>query len=339
MGAMIPEVVRESDISRKLAAAGLKRIHQGKVRDTHALPDPKLLLQVTTKRTSIFDFVLSGLLPDKGDLLTAATVFWLDMGPRLPCRNHLVAFGRSIDRHLPALKGDIELQSCGVIVKKLKMLPVEFVVRGYLTGSGWRSYQKTGEVCGHKLPRGLQDGSRLPEPLLTPTTKAETGHDLDLNVADVQHRYGWVSGLALKTYQVAHDFALKGGIIIADTKFEFGEDGTLADEVLTPDASRLWYVEEWAKALKAHRTPPPHDKEYMRNWGMTVKTPFMEDGQPIVGLRNLNPENPGHLAFVHSIKVPDQMLGDMSALYHGAFERLTGFDLSTFKLQGMGIGA
>ncbi|TSC63905.1 MAG: phosphoribosylaminoimidazole-succinocarboxamide synthase, partial [Parcubacteria group bacterium Gr01-1014_106] len=233
MSATIPSVVAATPFHDRVTHAGLIRVHQGKVRDTYALPDENLLLVVATDRVSIFDFVLPTLVPRKGELLTALTVFWLDEVLN-DARHHLLAFGSRIDVHLPvSLREDAELQRRALIVKKLTMIPVECIVRGYLTGSGWKSYQQNQQVCGISLTAGLHDGSRiLPAPIFTPTTKAETGHDEHLHTEAVIRQYG--SSLrhrSLAIYAQIAAVAEEKKLILADTKFEFGTGEVLADEV------------------------------------------------------------------------------------------------------------
>jgi phosphoribosylaminoimidazole-succinocarboxamide synthase len=200
MSALLPPNVAESALSQQLLKAGLERIHQGKVRDTYALPHyPELRLVVTTDRISIFNFVLPVLIPDKGKILNAMTVFWLkEVFPDI--KHHLVAAGSHIIKYLPSnLRKDLTLPERAVVVKTLNMIPVECIVRGYLTGSGWREYQEHGTLWNKKLPEGLHDGSLLPVPVFTPTNKAQQGHDLPLTKSLVSRTYGtWLEKTSLE---------------------------------------------------------------------------------------------------------------------------------------------
>jgi phosphoribosylaminoimidazole-succinocarboxamide synthase len=251
---------------------GLQRIHQGKVRDSYAL-DATHMLIVATDRLSAFDVVLPDPIPGKGRVLTEISNFWFEKTRHI-VPNHLT------DYTLDAFVHDAEelamLEGRAVVVKRLKPLPVEAVVRGYLIGSGWKDYQHSGAVCGIDLPPGLIMADRLPEPLFTPATKAAAGsHDENVSFAEVASLLGegiasQVRKLSLALYGFAADYALERGIIIADTKFEFGlnEAGqvVLMDEVLTPDSSRFWPVDTW----KPGSSPPSFDKQYVRDYLETL---------------------------------------------------------------------
>lgn len=349
MGASIPLSVMDSALSQELILAGLMRTHQGKVRDTFEIPDhDDLLLQIATDRISIFDFVLPAIVQDKGKILTALTVFWLK-GPLSIFMNHLVASGSEIDQYLPVkFRGNSDLQSRALVVKKLDIIPVECVVRGYLTGSGWSSYEKDGTVCGIQLPSGLKNGSQLPEPIFTPTTKAESGHDKHMDAESVVHDYGkWIKSIPLAIYLAASKHARAHGIIIADFKLEFGTDGMLADEVVTPDSSRFWHKTDWGTALAEGYTPKSQDKEFVRDWGKGVKTPFVyqrgsftdvEIISPYVtGIQNLDPENSDHLKFVGDLTVPKEVLVETAVRYREIFQQLAKLTLRDFQLQKLGI--
>jgi len=245
----------------------LPLLHQGKVRDIYAIDDARMLI-VTTDRLSAFDVVMPTPIPGKGAVLTAVADFWFrKLAHILP--NQLTG-----DDPEAVVAPDERAQVRGraVVVKRLKALPVEAIVRGYLVGSGWSDYQKTGAVCGIKLPAGLRQADKLPEPLFTPSTKAAVGaHDENIDFAECAKLLGAdlaarVRDAAIALYKAAADFALTKGIIIADTKFEFGLDAngtlTLIDEVLTPDSSRFWPVE----AYQVGSNPPSFDKQYVRDW-------------------------------------------------------------------------
>jgi len=339
MGAFIPECLSESPFTQRLLDAGLTRIHRGKVRDTYELPGhPEHLLQVATDRLSIFDFVLPGEVPDKGAVLTALTVYWFHE-ILTEQRHHLAAFGAGLDAFLPEnLRGFGALRARAVIIRKLDMVPVECVVRGYLTGSGWSSYRKTRSISGHILPEGLHDGSKLPEALFTPTTKAETGHDEAIGADEVRKEHGsWLEALSLSVYRRLHDHAATRGIILADTKFEFGQGGILGDEVGTPDSSRFWDRQEWERAAEQRRSPSGYDKQPVREWGKTVVTPFVKDGKPVTGIDGLDPEDAEQRRFVHGLTVPEAVLDSTTERYRSIFKRLTGLDLADFQTRSLGL--
>lgn len=242
-----------------LVIPGATHLHSGKVRDLYTLPDGHLLM-VASDRISAYDFVLEPGIPDKGEILTRMSLWWFDQLTDL-VPNHVVS------TEVPA-----EVAGRAVVCERLDMFPVECVARGYLTGSGLLDYDATGEVCGIALPAGLVDGSQLPAPLFTPATKADLG-DHDENI-DFDHVIGVVGAataerlrdLTLAVYARAEEIARDRGIILADTKFEFGSrpDGTivLADEVLTPDSSRFWPADQYQPG----RAQPSFDKQFVRNW-------------------------------------------------------------------------
>ena len=320
----IPECVAETQLV-KMITNKLERVHQGKVRDTFSLPNGNLLV-FATDRISIFDFVLPAVVLDKGRILTALSIFWLTK-VLTDTPNHLVAFGDDIDAYLPTRISSLpNLKKRALVVKKQEMLPVECIVRGHLTGSGWKSYQRDGSVCGIQLPSGLHDGSKLPEPIFTPTTKAEIGHDEDLDSAAVIGQYGEELGQqSIAIYQTIAAHAAQRGIILADTKFEFGQGPTLADEVGTPDSSRFWDTDEWKTAAQQQQSPPPHDKQLVRNWGKEQ------------GIHELDPDTAADLDQVNNLIVPTNILGQTTRTYHDIFERLTGKTLENFTHNTMGI--
>jgi phosphoribosylaminoimidazole-succinocarboxamide synthase len=251
---------------------GLQRIHQGKVRDSYAL-DATHMLIVATDRLSAFDVVLPDPIPGKGRVLTEISNFWFEKTRHI-VPNHLTDYTLDAFVHDPEELAMLEGRA--VVVKRLKPLPVEAVVRGYLIGSGWKDYQHSGAVCGIALPPGLIMADRLPEPLFTPATKAAAGsHDENVSFAEVASLLGediasQVRKLSLALYGFAADYALKRGIIIADTKFEFGlnEAGqvVLMDEALTPDSSRFGPIDTW----KPGSSPPSFDKQYVRDYLETL---------------------------------------------------------------------
>lgn len=271
------------------ASLSLNRLYSGKVRDLYEIDDQRMLM-VASDRLSAFDVILEQPIPDKGKVLTAVSSFWFDKLKGL-VPDHLT--GDAVADVVPAVELPL-VEGRSVVVKRLKPVPVEAIVRGYLVGSGWKEYQAEGTVCGIQLPAGLQEASRLPEPIFTPSTKAEVGdHDENISYARCEEIIG--SELAAKVreaslllYQAAADYALGKGIIIADTKFEFGldEDGTLTlmDEVLTPDSSRFWPADQYAEGSN----PPSFDKQIIRDWlensGWNKEAPAPEVPQEVIEL-------------------------------------------------------
>jgi phosphoribosylaminoimidazole-succinocarboxamide synthase len=265
-------------------------VGSGKVRELYALDDERLLL-VASDRISTFDVVLPTEIPDKGRVLTGLAAFWFTR-TRDICANHLLALGE-----------DGRSTEC----RRLEMLPIECVVRGYLSGSGWKDYRATGAVCGHVLPEGLTESAELPEPIFTPATKATSGHDENIDRARALElvdasRYDEAERVSIELYRFASEYARERGIIIADTKFEFGLDAdgrlVLADEALTPDSSRFWPADDF----RAGTTQPSFDKQFVRDYCESLgwdKTP------------------PGP-------ELPDDVVAGTRARYVEAFERLTG---------------
>jgi phosphoribosylaminoimidazole-succinocarboxamide synthase len=240
---------------------------KGKVRDVYDLGDQ--LLIVVTDRISAFDFVLPSLIPDKGKILTQLSRFWFDFTAYI-CPNHVLEADFSQFPQTLQKYRDI-LDKRSMLVKKTKVVPVECVVRGYLAGSGWKEYEETGKTSGVKLPPGLKESDRLPNPIFTPSTKAEEGHDLNISFKEMKKVVGddelaqKIKKASLKLYQKASLYALSKGIIIADTKFEFGldkDDLILVDEIFTPDSSRFWPLQEY----KPGRSQPSLDKQFVRDY-------------------------------------------------------------------------
>ncbi|MEO5926172.1 MAG: phosphoribosylaminoimidazolesuccinocarboxamide synthase [Bryobacteraceae bacterium] len=250
-----PNIVLTTDL------AGLRLLARGKVRDVYEGPTNDRLLIVTTDRISAFDYILPTGIPDKGKVLTQMTLFWLDyLKDIVP--NHYLS---SSTEGLPP-----EMAGRSMWVKRCEMFPVECVVRGYLSGSGWKDYQATGSVCGIQLPKGLKESDKLPEPIFTPATKAESGHDENISIEEAGKLIGHdmaakLRDLTIAVYKKASEYAKTKGILIADTKFEFGTvDGviTLADEVMTPDSSRFWRADDY------HPGGPQasFDKQFVRDY-------------------------------------------------------------------------
>jgi phosphoribosylaminoimidazole-succinocarboxamide synthase len=242
-------------------------LHRGKVRDIYAVGDDKLLI-VQSDRLSAFDVILPTPIPGKGRVLTVLSLFWFDrLGHIVP--NHLTGIDPS---SVVAPEEREQIAGRAMVVRKLKPLLVEAVVRGYIIGSGWKDYQDTGAVCGIALPKGLQQAAKLPEPIFTPASKAPAGqHDENITYAEVEALVGKalaarVRDVSIRLYQEAADYAAQRGIIIADTKFEFGTDErgelVLIDEALTPDSSRFWPASEYRTGI----SPPSFDKQFVRDW-------------------------------------------------------------------------
>jgi phosphoribosylaminoimidazole-succinocarboxamide synthase len=281
------------------ALEGAIHVHSGKVRDLYELPDGRLLM-VASDRISAFDFVLDTTIPDKGEILTRMSLWWFDQLADL------------VPHHVLSTDVPESVRGRAVICERLDMFPVECVARGYLTGSGLLDYRATGEVCGIALPAGLEDGSRLPAPIFTPATKAALGdHDENVSYDAVVATVGAdaaasLRDLTLAVYARAEEIARGRGIILADTKLEFGHrpDGTivLADEVLTPDSSRFWPAAEWEPG----RTQPSYDKQIVRNWLLS----------PESGWDRTSGEAPPPL--------PVEVVERTRARYLEAFETLTG---------------
>jgi phosphoribosylaminoimidazole-succinocarboxamide synthase len=271
-------------------------VGSGKVRELYALDDKRLLL-VASDRISVFDVVLPTEIPDKGRVLTGLSAFWFGRTGGI-CENHLLR-----------VRPDARSLEC----RRLEMLPLECVVRGYLAGSGWKDYRATGSVCGHALPAGLEESARLPEPIFTPATKATEGHDVNIDAAQAaeivgEKRYAEVERVSLELYRFAARYAAERGIILADTKFEFGTDATetlvLADEIFTPDSSRFWPADEYEPG----RTPPSFDKQFARDYCETLDWDKTYPG----------PE------------LPAEVVAGTRARYAEAFERLTEIPLERY---------
>ncbi|WP_374366460.1 phosphoribosylaminoimidazolesuccinocarboxamide synthase [Piscinibacter sp.] len=286
----------------------LPLLARGKVRDNYAVGDDRLLM-VASDRLSAFDVVMGEPIPGKGQMLTEMALFWFDKLAHI-VPNHLIG-----EDPLSVVAPDERDQVRGrsMLVKRLKPLPVEAVVRGYLAGSGWKEYQESQSVCGVKLPPGLKNASKLPEPIFTPATKAEMGsHDENISFERMVGIVGAelankVREVSIRLYREAADYALQRGIIIADTKFEFGldKDGTLTlmDEVLTPDSSRFWPVEGYREGIN----PPSYDKQFVRDWLESVRI----DGKP------WGKKAPAPM-------LDDDVIGRTAAKYRDALKRIKG---------------
>lgn len=324
-----------------LARFGFNLIHRGKVRDTYSMPDdPDKYLVVASDRLSIFDFVLPVTVPGKGVVLTALTHFWLTRV--LEGRTHHLVSSVHNERFNAAYGQKLFTNIAfplerALVIKKVKIQPFELIFRHHLGGSVWKKYVESGIVAGVELPKGLKRWSFLEQPLFTPLTKAENGHDINVTQAEYLAVMG-VTGQKtvnnlLQVYQQAYDWAYQRGIIILDTKFEAGDPYVLADEVLTPDSSRFTTVEDYEAAMRENRDPIFFDKEPARTWGRTVSAPF-----GVTGINNLDPDNPDHVRFVHEeVKVPPEVVADLAMRYRRLFEMLTCMFLYYYQVREMGI--
>jgi len=284
----------------------LPRLGKGKVRDIYAVGQDKMLI-VTSDRLSAFDVVLSDPIPDKGRVLNEMANFWFErLGHIVP--NQLTGID---PESVVADDERTQVRGRSVVVKKLNPLPIEAVVRGYIIGSGWKDYQRSGRICGIELPKDLQQAQKLPEPIFTPATKAESGHDENISFEEVEKRIGAelarkVRDVSIRLYKEASDYAASRGIIIADTKFEFGLDGknelVLIDEVLTADSSRFWPRDSYRVGV----SPPSYDKQFVRDYLETL---------------DWNKEPPAP-------KLPAEVISKTSEKYREALQRLTGRKLA-----------
>jgi phosphoribosylaminoimidazole-succinocarboxamide synthase len=285
------------------SVADLPLIASGKVREMYELGEE--ILMVASDRISTYDAVHPTPIPGKGAVLTGLSVFWFELTKDI-ARNHLVSFRDGVPG---------EVAGRALVVERLRMVPIECVVRGYITGSGWKDYQRTGAVCGIDLPAGLRESEQLPEPIFTPSTKAQTGHDENIDIdgmvaildgdRDLAER---VRDVSLAVYTRAAEHARERGIILADTKFELGLDATgtltLADEVLTPDSSRFWPVDGYEPG----RSQPSFDKQYVRDWATASGWDKSPPAPPI----------------------PEEVVARTQALYREAYERITGEPLEAW---------
>ena len=285
------------------SVADLQLIASGKVREMYELGDR--ILMVASDRISTYDAIHPTPIPGKGEVLTGLSVFWFDLTSSI-ASNHLVSYSDGVPE---------EVRGRALAVKRLEMVPIECVVRGYITGSGWSDYQRSGSVCGIELPAGLLESQQLPQPIFTPSTKASVGHDENIDIEGMVEILGGNRALAeqvrdasIAVYARAAEHARSRGIILADTKFEFGldEDGTLtlADEVLTPDSSRFWP----AQGYEPGKPQPSFDKQYVRDWAASS------------GWDKAPPAPP----------IPPEVIERTRALYREAYERITGEPLEAW---------
>lgn len=279
----------------------MKKISSGKVREIYEVDDDKLMM-IVSDRISAFDVILPAMITDKGKVLNKISEFWFDYVKDI-IPNHIIT---TKFEEFPEEFRTEEFKDRSMLVKKLKMLPIECIVRGYITGSGWKSYKEDGTVCGIKLPDGLKESEKLPEPIFTPSTKAEEGHDMNISFEEACNLIGKdlaekVREKTIAIYTKCADFAKSKGIIIADTKFEFGLDENgelvLADEVLTPDSSRFWPADDYEVGC----SQKSFDKQYMRDW---------------LKANNWDAANP--------TPIPEEVISTTRAKYVQAYEKLTG---------------
>jgi phosphoribosylaminoimidazole-succinocarboxamide synthase len=304
----VPATVSETSL------AGLQLVRRGKVRDVYAV-DAERLLIVATDRMSAFDCILPTQIARKGEVLTALSRFWFAQLAHIT-RNHLLTtdiehMPASVGAHTDALRGR------SMLVRRTEVFPVECVVRGYLAGSGWKDYRSTGEICGHKLPENLRESDELPEPIFTPATKAETGHDENISEARMCEIVGAettarLRAVSLALYAAAETYARARGIIIADTKFEFGRDAEgeiiLIDEALTPDSSRFWPLDRYAPG----RAQASFDKQFVRDYLETLDWDKRPPAPPL----------------------PAEVAAATTARYLEAYRLLTGSELDTVEVRG-----
>ena len=300
-----------ADALHTSALTSLPLLARGKVRDNYAVGNDRILM-VASDRLSAFDVIMGEPIPGKGELLTQMTLFWFARLGHL-CPNHLTG-----DDPLSVVTADEAalVKGRSMLVKRLKPIPVEAVVRGYLAGSGWQEYRESQSVCGVPLPAGLKNASKLSQPIFTPAAKAEMGeHDKNISFDKVVETAGpeladKIRDISIATYQEAAGIALAKGLIIADTKFEFGldRDGTLVlmDEVLTPDSSRYWPVEGYEQAFHSGQNPPSYDKQFVRDWLEEIRI----NGKPW----DKTPPSP---------RLPPDVVEKTAAKYREALQRLT----------------
>lgn len=348
--ASVPTHLEKDALPEFLFNEGFQRMSQGKVRNTYTLNE-KYLLVVATDRVSIFDFVLGNPVPNKGEVLTALTHFWLTK--ILPeFRNHLISsainhkFNAAYDMRA-SFYPDLSIERC-LIVRNMKndLYPFEMIYRHHIGGSIFKSYQKTGIVSGVKIEANLPKWSKLRKPLFTPSTKEEIGHDINVNAQyffDEMSKQGkndeavTVFKMLSDAYAKAYSYAEEKGILILDTKFEVAGK-MIVDEILTPDSSRFVLKDDWEKAMEEGRDPYFYDKQLVRDWGAKVPTNFFDDkGEKIVGINKLDPKNPDHVNFVHNLKIPYEIIKETTRRYLKIFELLTGKTLEEYQRNDMGV--
>jgi len=336
--AVVPEQLKTNQASEILFKAGTQFLYQGKVRDTWKLF--QTLLVIASDRISIFDFVLNALIPQKGEYLTALTHFWLTevlkdypnhlvQSPDDPRINQVNELRTAIPR--------LPIERC-LMIQNLtgQLVPFELIFRHHIGGSVYEEYLKTGMAGGHALTPNLPQWSKLNSPIFTPSTKEESGHDVNITAEECLKKMGENGQTLVRTlttmFADAYRFAEERGILILDTKFEASSDPIMvADEVLTPDSSRFVDIEDWKQTMTEGRAPKFFDKQPIRDWGAQQDTP---KGQ---GIKSLDPEDPGDIAFVHNLEIPRQIINAAAQRNEAIFRRLTGETLKFYQKEAMGI--
>lgn len=319
---------------------GLPFIHEGKTRRTYRNPDkPHQRILVATDRLSVFDFVLPVLVPDKGKILTALTHFWLTFvlskwnhhlvpSTTMPRFNAAFDYKRRFGKRFPVERT--------LVVQEHAVLPFELIFRYHLGGSVWKTYEQTGTAGGHVLRTGLKRWHKLEEPIFTPSTKAQEGHDINITAAEFFEYTPDATQTVqrcIEAYKLVYKHAHDRGVRILDTKLECADalHPVLLDEVFTPDSSRFTTDEDYQLAFKQGRDPIFFDKEEVRIWGRTIETPWG------TGIHTLDPLNPEHVAFVHSLTIPEEVVAKTSSRYHEIFQLLTGEYLEDYQEMAMGV--
>ena len=337
--AKIPLHLQADPLITNFSGLGIPLIGQGKVRNTFRINQDWLLAEATD-RISIFDFVLNGLIPKKGEVLTALTHFWgntFDVFPHHLVKSQLEPLyngAYDLKKKLPG----VPLERC-LLVQDLsgELDGYELIFRMHIGGSVYSAYIKTGIVAGQKTTPGLPEWSKLKMAVFTPSTKEESGHDINVDAKTYFNAAGKKGRAFVKTlrdfYAAAYQYAKGQGILILDTKFEGSSSlGIIGDEFLTPDSSRFCDVDDWKKAMKTGSKPKFMDKQFVRNWGMKIETPF-----GCTGINNLDPESEEHVDFVHSLEIPADIVEQTTEKYLEIFSRLTGMKLADYQKDMMGV--
>ena len=337
--ATIPKGVTNSDAMGRLLALGYALLYQGKVGELYDVPGkPDQLLMVRSDRLSIFDFVLPCFVQRKGVVLVALTHYWLtQVFTDVP--NHLLAWGSEPEKWIAAGWDMSDVSQLPLertmLVRRCDIWPYEMIFRGHIGGSVWKQYQADGTVAGVQLPVGLSKWQKLDTPMFTPTTKEESGHDKAIALADYTSATGDIgpalSARDLDLYVRAYDHAAERGLVLLDTKFENGTDGSVVDEILTPDSSRYTTPEDLAAAIAEGRDPIFYDKEPVRIWGRGVVTPWG------TGLQGLDPEEAEHLAFMADLEIPTSVTDEAEARYMNICHCITGLPLDTYLSEVMRV--
>ncbi len=337
--ANIPEKVKEQAV---IASMHQFLLSQGKVGDKYMYPlEVDRLVSVRSDRLSVFDFVLLLLVLYKGQILTALTDFWArELLDPLRVNHHLLYseqfLGRNLAKDLKSQFADLNLTRT-LVIKRAEIMPYELIFRHHIGGSVWKKYQDTGIVAGVKLPENLKKWQKLDEPMFTPSTKAEGGHDINITVDEFIAQTGEAGlravGMLTKLYKKAYEYCDQRGIVLLDTKFEVSSDGKmLCDEFLTPDSSRYVAKDNFLQAFAQGVEPAFMDKQPARDFCATIATPFVDkDGKQIIGFKELDPENPEHVDFVSNYELPDEVASSTTKRYLEIFKALTGMTLPEYQ--------